>query len=957
MDEPDTEFETEDEAPAKREEAAQSAASLRIHQSLKDAVKSARSKDVYDSTRDSMEYFVDAFDRGANAAQLQNCLSEIARAWDKNLSDEQFFDAVDYLCFELLDLRDEKARLTTACTPQTMGLLIEPLGRTKAMSAKFSYTTVETAKLYITLQRLWPNAFKDHQEAISSHLDNALDLYRASLTTDQDLDSRHFFRIKDLFSYLPLFYKFDQEVFLNEILGALIDNDQGKAAASLAQQGALFETNEGLRIPINSSYMMPMLQALLTPKNIQEFEELESFSALFKDEIDQSPQMSQMIADFCGSYIHESLDGLKKGDIQPNLKRLQKMTGYVESTAEKAALVHRITDIMAMMEASHDDRALVEMISNPWAVDTFINDFLAQADDNIFVHITQRLEAAADHEYLLQLHLILQRYAPEQLEAIEAAGISLQVPPQTLLKAFSPIITTDSETANGLASASATIPHDMIAMAQSHDLEVIWQALEATNETMDSLPEYDLEEQTRKEADSQHRSDKTMPQGRGDIPFSKDALAKLYLDISKYMHVVQLQRPMIISGAGSPEDAIRNVFSNNRSDYKGMKAHSTFVTGSSTELIPATEAHPRAISKFGFVTILKPEETEVKSETITSRKLIALPIITIDDDILNQTLQHGGEDVLESFQDMMGLFNHDYFHHFTARIINPYFFAFNGSLNIHDTPYGVLMGQEKLLPATHADKGHNTYPSLGAELSYRFQREHYHEDKRWKAFSTGDSYEAHAMHLHSALFKGSLDAGTMGAQMRTSMDRYFDALETLGEKMGQNMDKESDIDPHTVKIYYTNLLYYNLLRIVPHDHSLAQYMEERIDQMTLDRDALCGITTNIVVSLRHEHALKIEENCGIMIHDLADLEALSCAQILRWHSYYMALDGLDRNHKEEFAKPQSYALAAMREYVSVVQRDMAILDHRGGIEAYEATTAQKQKNEREPKDHARFDLN
>jgi hypothetical protein len=319
-----------------------------------------------------------------------------------------------------------------------------------------------------------------------------------------------------------------------------------------------------------------------------------------------------------------------------------------------------------------------------------------------------------------------------------------------------------------------------------------------------------------------------------------------------------------------------------------------------------------------------------------------MPVITIDNDIFRDTVDHGGTDILRNLQVAMGLCNHDYFHHFTARIINPYFgFNSNAALSLKETPFGVLMGQERTIKSTGvSNKGtpeaaFNDRSALGMEQYMRHQAESYYDDADWPRFAQGGgNYEYHALHLHNVLYRDYMDHGPAGEKMRAAIDGYMDGVRALGDRI-TTAGNLPGTAVNRVKAYYANLMAFHLRRVVPHDHPLMRQAETRIDGLGIDPDYMREAVAERVEAQKTLNNEKRLDSVRRQV-DVDPVAAdLSPGKAARWNACLSAVNVLNLLYGDKYAPAQAQALSALRQSLSVIVRDMKTAAYRGGRAAFD----------------------
>jgi hypothetical protein len=459
-----------------------------------------------------------------------------------------------------------------------------------------------------------------------------------------------------------------------------------------------------------------------------------------------------------------------------------------------------------------------------------------------------------------------------------------------------------------LLGAIKSTPLDEIARAQAEDLAPLWSAFENSNHKIKPLPNA----------------------GREDIPFTRAGMETLARDIARYLHIAQTQLPVIVPMPGDTEIG---------GALEDMKAQITFINGGGKRLFETyrgRNAMPALSSNFGFMSVRK-EETGAAG--VKSRKLVALPVFALEKKMLDLALgQAEGREMLEDFQQMIGIVNHDYFHHLTARIITPYFDGSDPALlKMDETPLGALLGPAVKKPGLAPDMG-GAFEALKAENAMQFKKR-YESDPALRFKTGADNYEFHSLYLHAAVYQDLLHDGPQGKKMLSHLHSYFARLNMLANASAPG-DKEEGT-AQAAKIYYSSLVYNNLLRIVPHGHKLAQACEKMIDGLDIPVDLVRkSVAARLMNGGPGEENRRIEEaarESGVPIAEIGDqMKELKVSELLRWENYVMNADDLNRVHMPQFHEERERALPAMREFISAVARDVQLAKWRGGIETCEA---------------------
>jgi hypothetical protein len=485
---------------------------------------------------------------------------------------------------------------------------------------------------------------------------------------------------------------------------------------------------------------------------------------------------------------------------------------------------------------------------------------------------------------------------------------------QTLV-ALAPIMTPDNGAGRALVDFIGRTPHEQIGMAQAQALRPVWDALAAADGATSEMPDA----------------------GRPDIRFTAAALHKLSCDVTRYMAVAQMQMPIIMSEDIRPQLHLDSqILDAPELDDCNMQAYASFVRGGHTDVALALSpsGDHLAASRFGFIVMHKDEAHDAGGKSVRMPKMVAMPVITVDAPILEQTMAHDGEALLRHFQMIAAAFNHDYFHHFTARSVNPYFNEnYMSAINIARTPYGILMGERHDVPVTDP-RTDQSVPSLGIEQTARFHAEKYKmDDPVWRAFNQKSAYEFHALHLHNVLYRDYMDAGPAGHELRGHVAGYMDEVAGVAGRM--RASGMADDDAQSLKMYYSNLLAFHLLRLVPFGHPVMQFLEEKVENLDLSPRILQRNVERALSATEDAHPgvrERMAVRTGIDARALDD-GPITAAESVRACAFMAAERVLNPIYHPRYEEPRGYALSALRQNISVVQRDMKIVEMRGGVDA------------------------
>jgi hypothetical protein len=490
---------------------------------------------------------------------------------------------------------------------------------------------------------------------------------------------------------------------------------------------------------------------------------------------------------------------------------------------------------------------------------------------------------------------------------------------------FAPVLgPRDAAAARRFLATLAAIPHERVAELQAQALAPVWEALECADPGLAPLE----------------------AAGRADIPFTRSGLRGLYLDIARYLHVVQTQLPLIVPDSEAHAAALENA----QGGVPGAESFHfsyAFVTGANKEALSrvdtATETEEELVSRFGFLSIRREGDAGAPEAqgAARARRLFALPVLTLDGGILSHMLAApGGLCALRDLQHIVGIVNHDYFHHFTARMLNPYFGKGRRDVLLEtETPLARLLGGSAEKRHTSPLRQESSYIlGMKAEQAPRFHHERYgRAGGEWEDLFGADPYEFHALHLHRRLYIGHLDGGAPGREMRAHLVSLFSSLRKLPPAPDRPGQRHNTAD--LARLYISALVYSNLLRIVPHTHSLARECERLIDA--------AGIPPALLAREQAARRARADERALDEADAMAGLAGnpKSAGECIRWQAYAMNALDINRIHMDFWRDAQESALPAMRQYLSAVQRDIQLAKWRGGLEALDAIGAARKKPE------------
>lgn len=282
------------------------------------------------------------------------------------------------------------------------------------------------------------------------------------------------------------------------------------------------------------------------------------------------------------------------------------------------------------------------------------------------------------------------------------------------------------------------------------------------------------------------------------------ALHDMFTHIARYLNVVQLQRPLIAPYSHHLSAQLNMVMRKTMPDdmYNSTKITSYGDFGTAKIL-------PNRKYKFTFLRARQ-----------NNTHLSVIPVIMIDPDIMAQTVEHGGRDLLQTFQSLTDISNHDYIHAATAPIINAYYGE--GALHLEHTPY------------MQAHKTQNPLRTLYPknETSWQVCKQ---SPMALAAYDFTTPLEGHALLAHKALFTKYLDQSPTAILI----DTYFDQLSTLMTKVDAPI-------AHEIGQYYTLMLYHRMLHMLPFTHPVMQHIEQRGAALPIPHDDWQSTYTHLI---------------------------------------------------------------------------------------------------------------
>lgn len=491
-----------------------------------------------------------------------------------------------------------------------------------------------------------------------------------------------------------------------------------------------------------------------------------------------------------------------------------------------------------------------------------------------------------------------------------------------VLATFAPVVV-DVRSTHALARTLLTTKHADIADLQARALEPVWQALEIADA---HTPAFRTDER--------------------ETPFVAGDLRGIFRNVARYMNVLQFQLPMIAPLSHNTGNLIKNACRD--LGHEGALEAGIFggsnSFGASKVCYSLGKTHD---TQFTFVVIVKPESRNACGEVLEEKRLYSLPLIRLDDEILKATLDFGGIGMLRHFQQLEAIKNHDWFHHVTARNLNPYFGHSPTQLTEDEQPYARILGapqQQKIwVSRNETVMTYGTEKTIGDFVRKYGSPGFYGSVPKPELDVFGNTpYEFHGMHIQRALYQGYLHDGPEGRRAEGHINGYFDGLEKLAARMS---GRAGDPGPELVRMYYATLIYNSLLYVVPHSHPLMRLCEDRVDGLGMSRTYL-EYNVNARIHRRNEASrFLINQESGLSCDNVAGMTA---AEIVRWNAYALANNFMVRLHKKnpETEAAHAVALPALRSHLTHVRADFETIALRGGMDAHDLMEAKKKRANR-----------
>lgn len=535
--------------------------------------------------------------------------------------------------------------------------------------------------------------------------------------------------------------------------------------------------------------------------------------------------------------------------------------------------------------------------------------------------LTDALIAAGDENDMRHLRAHIAQNRPD----LAALGARLDevLPPQDatdIVARLSPVIDCrNDEAGREFLKYVRALPHEDAARAQADELADVFAALE------------------RAERDLQAHQGRS----RSGVPMTAAGLRALMLDLCDKINVVQMQAAIIAPATGKLADYLKGLMKQEGWSGPAIDCSQFGAGGGRLTVLTSPDGKTAYNTGFDFLQVRVTKPYSTGKTAYAEKKMIAIPIVTVDETIMQQTIEAGDDKILPALRDISAVFNHDYYHHFTGRLINAYFTPHY--YPVSQTPYGVAMGPERKIKGLSLTKygdrqDFREYESHGPEQLYRHYMETYvYNGTDAPRFAEGNpNYEYHSLTLHNQLYRGYMDAGPAGAKMRAYVDNYFDGVAQLRQRMTETGKSPEDINRN--QMYYSNLLAFHLRRLVPHEHPLMQQAEARINTLGIDPDYARAVFDRRVdiVKRANGNTLKRYHAVNAQIGVEAHRADLSIGEMVRWQGCATAVRVLNLMYGEKYEAARAQALPVMRDMLSVVARDMQIVEYRGGRAAFVA---------------------
>lgn len=424
--------------------------------------------------------------------------------------------------------------------------------------------------------------------------------------------------------------------------------------------------------------------------------------------------------------------------------------------------------------------------------------------------------------------------------------------PNDILLRLSPVLHSKKEYAKLLLSLHTT-PIPQIAQAQADALTPIW-------DTIASHP---------------------------NATHTAKSLNRMFRDVSRYYNFAQTQRPII----GIYLDDISGQFSrlqNTQTLKKYGRAHTVYSGDYSN--FGTIKIHTQDLPyryQFSFLTFTKlNEDPDIKH-------IVNMPIVTLNQTLLHETIQAQGQDFLSAFQDALAISNHDFIHHLTTSYVFSHLINTEHLLNLRSK-------LQSLYDFDHEE--HELYISPKSK-----------EQLNLKGYSFVNSFvEGHALLSHKKIYE---QAGTT-AQDITTINTMFDLLEDLLPKTTSAWD---------IGAYYTLVLYDRLLSVMPHTHPVIQTLEQRASALPLPHELWKKVVTNFIQSSDNNTSLKLKLAHNGILPLISIIQSQPTTAFIRAAAQMDNLNFFSQLHRNIKYKADATALDDLDKIISDAKLELSVM--------------------------------
>ncbi len=294
-----------------------------------------------------------------------------------------------------------------------------------------------------------------------------------------------------------------------------------------------------------------------------------------------------------------------------------------------------------------------------------------------------------------------------------------------------------------------------------------------------------------------------------------DDMRSLFQKSSTSLNVIQLQEPIITDTYMSR--ALSDELNRTAPDYQWRCDHMD-VGGAPLKVFSSDEGETYETT-FCFVRVVQSEKEK------HSGAIFAVPLIMIDSKISKMVDFSRLRPLLQAFQHISAVANHDYYHQITGRVMFPYFDDLEDFFD--KTPYA----------QAHNIRWRSRVTECVSETYYGGVSNKQDYKGAWSFLSPDndglESYEFLAAFMQASLYTDYLDDTKTGEDFKEAIDHAFDSLlELVTELRDSDQKQEADI----CGFYFSSLLMMNIVRVVNYDHPIVLKAENWIDRLSLSSE-------------------------------------------------------------------------------------------------------------------------